>query len=513
MGEISSGERRVATQTLNLRAARAAAGLASLGVQSGDTVAIYLRNDIAFFEAHFAARLLGAYPVPVNWHCARDEASYLLENSGARVVVIHADLYEPIKSAVPPHVPVLVVPTPPEIRAAYSLASQHAVPAGLTEWNAWTDSFSPRGEPASQGPYTIIYTSGTTGRPKGVRRPPPTPEEAATLDAVLARCFGFAPYLHSPDDIVAVITGPMYHAAPNGYGTQAARLGANVILQPRFDAEGLLRLIETRRVTHLHMVPIMFHRLLTLPEQIRAKYDLSSLKFVVHAAAPCPAAVKRAMIEWWGSVINEYYGSTETGMVVFCTSEDWLSHPGTVGRALPEAVVKVVDAKGAELPPYAVGEVLCKLEPIADFYYHGDEAKTRDAKKQGLISPGDIGYLDEADFLYLCDRATDMIISGGVNIYSAEIEAELHKMPGVADCAVFGVPDEEFGEAVCAFVQPQAGIVLTDTEVRGYLRGRIAGFKIPKQMVFRTELPREDSGKIFKRKLREPFWVALGRQI
>jgi long-chain acyl-CoA synthetase len=514
MGEICSGERRIATHTLNMRAARGAAGLASLGVRAGDTVAIYLRNDIAFFEAHFATGVLGAYPVPVNWHYTADEASYLFQNSGARVVVIHADLYEPIKSAIPAHVPVLVVPTPPEIRAAYGLtAAQCAMPVGMTEWNAWTDSFPPQTEAASQAPHTIIYTSGTTGRPKGVRRLPPTPEQEKSLHAVLACCYGFAPDLHAADDIVAVVTAPMYHAAPNSYGTVAARLGANVILQVRFDAEDLLHLIEKRRVTHLYMVPIMFHRLLKLPEQTKAKYDLSSLKFVIHAAAPCPVPAKRAMIDWWGPVINEYYGATETGMVVFCTSEDWLRHPGTVGRALQEAIVKVVDAKGAELPPREIGEVICKLEPLGDFAYQGDEAKSRDAKKHGLIAPGDIGYLDETGFLYLCDRAKDMIISGGVNIYPAEIEAELHKMPGVADCAVFGVPDEEFGESICAFVEPQTGIALTDTDVRNYLRGRIAGFKIPRQLVFQTELPREDSGKIFKRKLREPFWVALGRQI
>jgi long-chain acyl-CoA synthetase len=305
----------------------------------------------------------------------------------------------------------------------------------------------------------------------------------------------------------------MYHSAPNAYGLAAGRLGATVILQARFDPEELLRLIETHRVTHLHMVPIMFHRLLKLPAEVRARYDLSSLRFVVHAAAPCPAPVKRAMIEWWGPVINEYYGATETGPVVFCTSEDWLAHPGTVGKALPEADVRVIDPEGRALPAREIGEVVGRLRQIADFTYHGDDQKRREAEKVGLIAPGDVGYFDEDGFLYLCDRAKDMIISGGVNIYPAEIEAELMKMPGVADCGVFGIPDEEFGEAVCAAVQPSPGVDITQADVRAFLRGCVAGYKVPKRVDFHAALPREDSGKIFKRKLREPFWEGLDRQI
>jgi long-chain acyl-CoA synthetase len=253
--------------------------------------------------------------------------------------------------------------------------------------------------------------------------------------------------------------------------------------------------------------------LLKLPDEVKARYDLSSLKFVVHAAAPCPAPTKRAMIEWWGPVINEYYGATETGIVVFCDSEQWLAHPGTVGKAIPESEVRVIDTDGKSLPAREVGEVVAKTGMLADFTYHGDDQKRRDSEKVGLIAPGDIGYLDEDGFLYLCDRAKDMIISGGVNIYPAEIEAELMKMPGVADCGVFGIPDEEYGEAVCAVVQPSPGVELSQADVREFLRGHMAGYKVPKQVDFHAELPREDSGKIFKRKLREPFWAGLDRRI
>ena len=512
MGEIVSGGRRIATDQMLARAAQAASGLAAIGVGKGDTVALYLRNDLPFFEASFAAGRLGAYATPVNWHYTEDEARYLFENSGAKAIVIHADLLAPVRGAIPPGVPVLVVETPEEVAEVYGIEPERRlIAAGDIAWASWLEGFDARAAPAALSPGTIIYTSGTTGRPKGVRRHPPTPEQAAKSVEILQRVFGLG--LLPSEDVVTVVTGPMYHSAPNAYGLACTRLGARVILQARFDAEELLQLIEAERVTHLHMVPIMFNRLLKLPDAVRSKYDLSSLRYVVHAAAPCPAPTKRAMIEWWGPIIHEYYGATETGAVVLCNSEEWLAHPGTVGKPIPEADVKVIDAGGSPLPPRGVGEVVAKITTGADFTYHGDDEKRRGAEKAGLIAPGDIGYFDEDGFLYLCDRVKDMIISGGVNIYPAEIEAELHKMPGVADCAVFGIPDEEYGEAVCAVVQTQPDAELTQSEVRAYLRAQIAGYKVPKRVDFQAELPREDSGKIFKRKLREPFWEGLDRRI
>lgn len=511
MGDLISGDRRLNLADVELRAAKAASGLASLGIGPGDLVALYLRNDFPFFEASFAAGLVGAYPTPVNWHYTADEAAYLFENSGAKAIIIHADLIAPIRAALPPGVPVLVVPTPPEIAQAYGI-DPAPVPDGFLEWSTWLEGFSPLPAGVAEAPGTIIYTSGTTGRPKGVRRRPPTAEQAALTGLIIGRAFGFMGY-GDPQDIVTVVTGPMYHSAPNAYGLAAARLGATVILEPRFDPEELLQLIERHRVTHLHMVPIMFHRLLKLPDEVKAKYDLSSLKFVVHAAAPCPPPIKRGMIEWWGPVIAEYYGSTEVSAVTFCTSEDWLSHPGTVGKPWPETDVRVVDAEGNSLPAGEIGEVVARTRGMADFTYHGDDQKRRDSEKAGLIAPGDVGYFDKDGFLYLCDRAKDMIISGGVNIYPAEIEAELLKMPGVADCAVFGIPDEEFGEAVYAVVQPGEGADLSESAVKAYLREHIAGYKMPKRVDLAAELPREDSGKIFKRKLREPFWAGLERRI
>ncbi|PKQ03781.1 MAG: long-chain fatty acid--CoA ligase, partial [Alphaproteobacteria bacterium HGW-Alphaproteobacteria-12] len=458
--------------------------------------------------------LVGAYPTPVNWHNSPEEARYIFEDSGAKAIIVHADLYRGIEEALPKDVPVFIVETPPEIISAYGLAAgMTALPAGTRDWEKWLLQFPPIKAAPAEPPGSMIYTSGTTGHPKGVRRAPPTAEQAAAWIGVIGEVMGFDKRYGEPQEMVTVVTGPMYHSAPNAYGLYAFRAGANIILQPRFDPEELLQIIERHKVTHLHMVPTMFVRLLKLPEEVKKKYDLSSLRFVVHAAAPCPVHVKQAMIEWWGPVINEYYGGTETGAVVFCNSAQYLAHPGTVGKAVEGAKVLVLDESGKELQRGATGEIVCRIPAIPDFTYHGDDEKRRRAEKAGLIALGDIGYLDEDGFLYLCDRAKDMVISGGVNIYPAEIEAELHKMPGVGDCAVFGIPDEEFGESLCAVVQPQPGATLSEMDVRAFLRERLAGYKVPKRVEFQTDLPREDSGKIFKRKLREPYWQAAGRQI
>jgi long-chain acyl-CoA synthetase len=519
MSDIWSGERCLSSDALHLRIARAASGFASLGVEAGDGVALYLRNDFAFFEAGIGAGTLGAYPVAVNWHYTIDEARYLFEDAAVKVLVIHADLLAPIRAAIPPGVAVLVVPTPPEIQAAFGLPDEACqVPAGEIDWNAWRDRFDARTDPPAAIPSAIIYTSGTTGRPKGVKRAALDPDQAAAVARMLAHSYGFTDYLdpasgRTPADIVTAVIGPIYHSAPNAHANFAFRNGANIILTPRFDAEELLALIETRRITHLNMVPIMFNRLLKLPDEVRRRYDLSSLRFVAHAAAPVSPPIKRAMIDWWGPVINEYYGSTEMGNVTFCTAQEWLSHPGTVGRVMPDAVVRVVDKDGADVPAGEPGEVIGRQPGMGDFTYQNDPAKRRAMEKQGLLAPGDIGYFDSDGFLYLCDRANDMIISGGVNIYPAEIEAELHKMPQIADCAVFGIPDEDYGEAVCAVVQLQPGITIGEPDIKAHLRQHMAGYKVPKRVDFAADLPREDSGKIFKRKLRAPFWEGQERSI
>jgi long-chain acyl-CoA synthetase len=509
-GLIVSGARELRQAELFARVARAASGFDALGIGENSAVAMMLRNDFAFFEAAMAAALVGAYAVPVNWHFTAEEAGYVIADCGAKAVIVHADLLGPIAEAIPAGVAVLVVPTPPEIRAAYGIAPDIcAVPPEAIAWNDWVARQEPWARPARPVRTNMIYTSGTTGRPKGVRRDPQSPEMQQVMARMVSTIFDIRP----GEGIRTVITGPVYHSAPNLFALSAARDGGLVILQPRFDAEELLRLVERHRITHLHMVPTMFVRLLKLPDDVRRKFDPSSLRFVTHAAAPCAPAVKRQMIEWWGPIINEYYGGTETGGVVFHTSAEALARPGTVGKAIDGAIIRILDIAGSELGPGEVGEVFVRLGGFPDFTYNGMPERRREIERNGLITCGDVGYLDKDGYLFLCDRVRDMVISGGVNIYPAEIESVLITMPGVKDCAIFGIPDDEFGETLCACIEPQDGVAISADDVRSFLRRHVAGYKVPKLIEFHAGLPREDSGKIFKRKLRAPYWEHAGRQI
>jgi long-chain acyl-CoA synthetase len=282
---------------------------------------------------------------------------------------------------------------------------------------------------------------------------------------------------------------------------------------PRFEPEELLHLIERERIDTIFMVPTMFIRLLKLPEAVRRKYDVSSLRHVIHAAAPCPADVKRAMIEWWGPVIYEFYGSTESGAVTFATSEDALKKPGTVGRITPGAELRFVGEDGRVLEQGEIGEIYSRIAAHPDFTYHNKPEKRAEIEREGFITSGDVGYIDSDGYVFLCDRKRDMVISGGVNIYPAEIEAVLHSVAGVKDCAVFGIPDAEFGEVLMAVIEPQAGAKLDLAEIRAHLKASLADYKVPKHIEMQAGLPREDSGKIFKRRLRDPYWEREGRRI
>jgi long-chain acyl-CoA synthetase len=491
----------VPTQELMIRGVRGASALASLGVAAGDAVALLLRNDHPMFEASFAISILGGSPVPLNWHGTPEEMGYILADCKAKVVIGHSDLLSALSGTVSRDLPVITVPTPPDIARAYGISSTNSdLSDSALTWSDWIQAFDPWSEGVVKAPSSMIYTSGTTGRPKGVRRGALDESDPAikrALDTALD-LFGIRAGART------VITGPMYHTAPNLYGLLAAREGAFVVLQPRFDAEELLRLINEHKITHLHMVPIMFVRLLRLPEAVRRRYDVSSLQVVAHAAAPCPPDVKRAMIDWWGPLICEYYGGTETGAVVACSSDEWLAHPGTVGRALPGAMVSILDDGGKSVPAGQAGDIYMRLKGWPDFTYENMPDARLEVEREGLITCGDVGYLDADGYLYLCDRKRDMIISGGVNIYPAEIEACLVNLAGVRDCAVFGVPDEEYGEAVAAAVELEDGARLSEEDVRAFIQSHLASFKAPRIVGFHQALPREDSGKIFKRKLREP---------
>ena len=504
---LTSGDRVLSSADFEQRVLRAASGFAALGLQRGDCAALLLRNDFAFLEASLAAVRIGAYAVPINWHFKADEVAYVLADCGAKVLVAHADLLAGVAAAIPAGVSVLVVETPPEIASAYGGGPRDA-PPGATAWDSWL-----AGQDLWQGaplPQTssMIYTSGTTGRPKGVRRQPMTADLEARMAGYRERVYGATPGVRT------MIPGPLYHSAPNAFALRAARVATLIALMPRFDPEAFLRLVETHRIEAMFMVPTMFVLLLKLPAEVRLGYDLSSLKFIMHAAAPCPPEVKRGMIEWLGPVVHEFYGSTESGAVTVVDSHEWLARPGTVGRPIQGGDVRIYDDNGKRLGPGEVGEVYTKLEFLPEFTYHQLPDKRAEIDREGFITSGDVGYLDEAGYLFLCDRKRDMVISGGVNIYPAEIEAVLINCPGVKDCAVFGIPDGEYGEALLAVVEAQPGLPPPSiAEIREYLSRHLAGYKVPKRIEFGTNLPREDSGKIFKRRLRDPYWASAGRAI
>ncbi|HKI64278.1 MAG TPA: AMP-binding protein [Burkholderiales bacterium] len=485
-------DREIAWPALDDAVLRAAHRLERLGVGEDDVVCIMLRNDPAFLVAAFAALRLGAYSCPINWHYKADEAGWILADSGAKVLVAHADLLPQIEGALPAGVEREVV------------APQ--------DWDRWL-----RDEPRWAGAPRRLrgnmpYTSGTTGRPKGVRRVP-APLEGAERMAELARearykGFGIEPGMR------ALLPGPLYHSAPNLYATQTLLLeDALLVLEPRFDPERTLALIERHRLSHAYLVPTMFVRMLKLPEETKRRYDLSSLRFVATTGSPCAADVKRAMIEWWGPVFHECYASSEAGVITSIDSREALLKPGSAGRPVGVGALRILDEQGRELPPGEIGLIYARQPAYPDFAYNNNPAARAALERDGLWTLGDMGYLDEDGYLFICDRASDMVISGGVNIYPAEIEAVLHGMPGVHDCAVFGVPSEEFGESLAAAIQPEPGAKLDAASVQAWLAARISGYKVPRLVEFHDALPREDSGKIFKRKLRAPHWEKAGRRI
>jgi long-chain acyl-CoA synthetase len=480
---------------------RSAAALAALGVGPGDVVALMLRNGPAALELTLATRWIGAQWCPVNWHYRSAEVAQILQDSGARVFIAHADLLAGLDGLDLQNVATFAVA--PEGAADPA----HAAATPFPPWDALRDATSgPDPEPRPPRG-AMFFTSGTTGRPKGIRRDPATPEQVQRGREVLRHVSGFEPGMR------ALVSAPLYHSAPNSYSIGAALEDATLFIERRFDAEETLRLIERHRITHAYLVPTMYVRMLRLPAAVRARHDLSSIRFVASTGSPCPPQVKLAMIEWWGPVIHEAYGASELGYMTRLDSDEALRKPGSAGKPLPGVTVRILDEHGREQPRGSAGLIYVRQPAYSDFTYAGNaEARSR-MERDGLLTMGDVGYLDDDGFLFIVDRSADLVISGGVNIYPAEIEAVMQLMPGVVDCAVFGVPDAEFGEALLAVVQPAAGAALDADAVRAFVGARLAGFKVPRHVVFRDDMPREDTGKIFKRKLREPYWQGADRRI
>ena len=500
---VRCGERFLSYPQLFGHALRATTGLSELGVGAGDRVALLLRNSIEFLEASIATVPLGASAVPINWHWRGEEIAHVLSDSGAKVLVLHSDLWPAIADSLPEGIALVVV----EADEGAEGGTAAEMGPGVLEWSRWMAELAPSEQPPETAPVSIIYTSGTTGKPKGVVRTPATDEQREATQAMLGEIFGLG------EGERTVIPAPMYHTAPNVYALASAIRGMDMTIMKSFDAEEFLRIVQEHRATVVQMVPTMFVRMLALPPEVRESYDLSTLRWVVHAAAPCPPDVKGRMIQWLGPIVAEYYGSTETGPVVYCTAQQWLAHPGTVGRPIERAELKIFDAEGNQLPVGESGEIFMWLDVWPDFTYAGDDEKRRSIEREGLVSCGDIGYLDEDGFLYLNDRRSDMVISGGVNIYPAEIEACLQGLDGIRDCAVFGIPDDDFGEVLAAHVELDQGAGLSADQIRDHVKANLAGYKTPRVIEFSDSLPREDSGKIFKRRLREPYWAGRERAI
>jgi long-chain acyl-CoA synthetase len=414
-----------------------------------------------------------------------------------------------VEAVLPDGVPLVEVELADDLADAFGIAPAQRAPTGRHPMlETWLAGHEPVLEPAGPAPHSVIYTSGTTGRPKGILRTNGSPEERLAGIGTLMQRLGIVPGCRT------MVPAPLYHTAPNVHGIAAVALGMDLTLLPRFDPEDFLRVVEARRVDHVQMVPTMFVRLLQLPEDVRARYDLSSLRNVVHAAAPCPVDVKRQMIEWLGPIVTEYYGGSETGIAVWCDSTEWLAHPGTVGRAVDGSDVRIIGEDGRDVATGEVGVVYIRpADNMPDFTYIGDAEKRRDMERSGYVTVGDVGRLDADGYLYLTDRATDMVISGGVNIYPAEIENVLYELEGVRDAAVFGIPDPEYGEALAAHVDADPDAGLTEDDVRQFVRARLAAYKAPKVVVFDSDLPREESGKLFKRRLRDAYWAGSTTRI
>jgi acyl-CoA synthetase (AMP-forming)/AMP-acid ligase II len=493
---IMGGSGKVVTfAELDVAANRLARVLANAGLKPGDHIAICMENHDRYLEVVWGARYAGLIYTCASSRLTSGELTYIINDCGA-----HAFITSKYKAD----------------QAAEVLADTPAVELrlmldgtidGYESYEAAVDAQP--GEPLPGPRFAgtdMLYSSGTTGRPKGVMQEyQPVPlEESAGLTGLLGLLFGFT------QDSVYLSPAPMYHAAPLRFTLGVQQIGATAIVMEHFDAEEFLALVQRYAVTHTQVVPTMFVRMLKLPEEVRAAYDVSSLQTCVHAAAPCPIPVKKQMIEWWGPVLHEYYAGTEGNGFVYCNSEQWLAHEGTVGSA-SLGTVHIVDEDGADLPPYESGTIY--FEGGGAFEYHNDPEKTRSSRNEkGWSTLGDVGYLDSDGFLYLTDRKAYMIISGGVNIYPQEAENVLVTHPKVMDVAVFGVPNEDFGEEVKAVVQPavmpadEGEAKALERELIDFCRSQLADVKCPRSVDFREELPRHPTGKLYKRLLKDEYW-------
>jgi long-chain acyl-CoA synthetase len=484
-GDVRSAE------TLRARGDRLAGGLRRLGLREGDVVAVLLRNDPVYADVMLACRIAGTYYCPLNWHFTPSELGFILNDCGARVVIGQGDLLDAAADVLPDGATVL--------RAGAGTA--------FVDYEAWLTAQFAYDGPAVSPRGLMGYTSGTTGRPKGVARVPvpldELPAQQAALRELVRAVYGIE------DGCRTLLPAPLYHSAPASIAQNTLLYGERLVLAARFDAEETLALIEEHRADVTYLTPTMYVRLLRLPDAVWSRYDISSLRFVASTGAPCAPDVKRAIIARLGPVVHETYASTEAGLITVASSADALARPGTAGRPAGAAHVRIIDASGRTCAPGEIGMIYGRQPAYPDFTYHNLPDARRAIERDGLVTLGDVGYLDADGYLFVCDRGADMVLSGGVNVYPAEIEHALLRLPGVLDCAVIGVPDAEFGERLHAIVQPEPGAVIATDALAPELRRVLAGFKVPRTFTLTDALPRDDNGKIAKRRLREQYAASV----
>jgi long-chain acyl-CoA synthetase len=480
---------------LNANANRLARLLRAQGLKAGDAVALLCSNRAEFVETLAATLRAGFRITPVNWHLTADEVNYVVDNCEAKALI--AETRFPAARAAAEAIPRLV--------AKIGIG---APVAGFLDYHQAIAEQDGTNIPDPVHGGSMLYTSGTTGRPKGVYRPGVVPLPPQIGPGTRAG--------YNPDVDMQLCLGPGYHAAPLAFDIrQAMAAGVPVTFIEKWDSEEVLRTIERQRITHAHMVPIMFQRLLALPEEVRGKYDLSSLRFIVHGAAPCPPETKHAMIEWLGPILHEYYAGSEGGAGYFISSEEWLRKPGSVGARALLARTRILDEEGNDMPPGKPGIIYFEAA-ATPFSYFKDPTKTAATYRDGFFTLGDVGYFDEDDYLFLTGRTAECIISGGVNIYPQEIDNELIKHPAIDDSCTIGVPNDEWGEEVKAVVTLRPGYEPSEAlakEILAFARTQLAGFKVPRTLEFRDDLPRSEAGKIQRGRVRAPYWEGRARQI
>lgn len=489
----------------NARVNRLVHALRNAGLTTGDTFSVLSGNRREYYEAFAAAAHGGWLLAPINWHLVPAEIAYVLADSGSRAFFVDARFAET-------GVATLAHADCPSLDAAVMFDGNAE---GFEHYEDFIASAEPA-EPEEQslgGP--MFYTSGTTGKPKGVKSG--LSQTGSPVEMLKMIGEGLSGMLSMPSEGRTLVVGPIYHSAQWAFSFLPLLAGSSVIMRHRFDAAETLSLIDEHEITNIHLVPTQFIRMLRLDEEQKQTFSGKSLEIVWHGAAPCPPDIKKMMIDWWGPVISEYYGSTEGSIVTTVDSHEWLTKPGTLGKPTPMMEVMVIKEDGSRATTGEPGQIYVKNAMGTDFEYHNDPEKTKNAHLEpGVFTFGDVGYLDEDGHLFMSDRKIDMIISGGVNIYPAEIEAVLINHPKVVDAAVFGIPNEEFGEEVKAAIELVDGVVGDDAlqeELIAHCKEHLARFKAPKSIDFEAALPRHPTGKLLKRLLRDKYWQEAGRNI